>query len=93
MLGQPRETPITFSDLKAQDLREQYTVQDVPVLLSELPSTTYYSESGTSIGYTYVNIRGFDPRRIAVMVNGVPQNDPEDHNVYWLDFPDLAANL
>jgi iron complex outermembrane recepter protein len=92
-LGRPRETPVTFNDLKAEDLREQYTVQDVPVLLSELPSTTYYSESGTSTGYTYVNIRGFDARRIAVMVNGVPQNDPEDHNVYWLDMPDLTASL
>jgi len=39
-----------------------------------------------------LNIRGFDSRRVAVLVNGVPQNDPEDHNVYWLDFPDLAAS-
>ncbi|MBP1679002.1 MAG: iron complex outerrane recepter protein, partial [Bacteroidetes bacterium] len=93
MLGEPRATPITFSDLAELDLRERYTVQDIPVLLSELPSTTYYSESGTSTGYTYVNIRGFDARRIAVMVNGVPQNDPEDHNVYWLDMPDLTASL
>ena len=30
---------------------------------------------------------------IAVMVNGIPQNDPEDHNVYWLDFPDIAESL
>ena len=26
------------------------------------------------------------------MINGVPQNDPEDHNVYWIDFPDLLAS-
>ncbi|MBN2355908.1 TonB-dependent receptor, partial [candidate division KSB1 bacterium] len=44
-------------------------------------------------GYTYINLRGFDQRRISVMINGVPQNDPEDHGVYWLDFPDLAANI
>ena len=25
------------------------------------------------------------------MVNGVPQNDPEDFSVYWIDFPDLLA--
>jgi iron complex outermembrane recepter protein len=87
------ETPITFSTVKAQEIKERYTVKDIPVLLSELPSTTYYSESGSGIGYTYLNIRGFDQRRIAVMVNGVPQNDPEDHSVYWLDFPDLASNL
>ncbi|MBP1657580.1 MAG: iron complex outerrane recepter protein, partial [Bacteroidetes bacterium] len=90
--GRERETPATFSTLGRQAIRERYTTQDIPVLLSELPSTTYYSESGTGIGYTYLNIRGFDARRVAVMVNGVPQNDPEDHNVYWLDFPDLAAS-
>jgi len=90
--GRERETPATFSTLDHQTIRERYTTQDIPVLLSELPSTTFYSESGTGIGYTYLNIRGFDARRVAVLVNGVPQNDPEDHNVYWLDFPDLAAS-
>lgn len=88
-----RETPVTFSTLEHADLRERYTTQDIPVLLSELPSTTYYSEAGNGIGYTYLNIRGFDARRIAVMINGIPQNDPEDHNVYWLDMPDLANSL
>lgn len=91
--GRERETPATFSTLDHETLRDRYTVQDVPVLLAELPSTTSYSESGTGIGYTYLNIRGFDARRIAVMVNGIPQNDPEDHNVYWLDFPDMAASV
>lgn len=91
--GRERETPGTFSTLERSQIRERYTAQDIPVLLSELPSSTYYSESGNGIGYTYLNIRGFDARRIAVMVNGIPQNDPEDHNVYWLDFPDLAGSL
>jgi len=79
--------------LSQEEIRSRYAAQDVPVLLSELPSTTFYSESGNGIGYTYLNLRGFDQRRISVLVNGVPQNDPEDHMVYWLDFPDLAANL
>jgi iron complex outermembrane recepter protein len=91
--GRERETPATFATLDAATLRERYTIQDVPVLLAELPSTTFYSESGTGLGYTYLNIRGFDARRIAVMVNGIPQNDPEDHNVYWLDFPDMTASV
>lgn len=87
-----RKTPVTFSNLTAQTLRERYSVQDIPVLLSELPSITTYSENGNSIGYTYINLRGFDQRRISVMINGVPQNDPEDHNVYWIDFPDLTSS-
>lgn len=88
-----RENPIAFGNLTARDLAERYSTQDIPQLLSELPSTTFYSENGNGIGYNYLSIRGFDQRRISVMVNGIPQNDPEDHNVYWLDFPDLAANL
>lgn len=87
-----RETPATFTNLTQEQLSERYSVQDVPVLLSELPSATFYSENGNGIGYNYVNIRGFDQRRLSVMINGVPQNDPEDHNVYWIDFPDLLGS-
>ncbi len=87
-----RETPVSFSDLTRKHIQERYSDQDIPVLLSELPSITYYSESGSGIGYNYINLRGFDQRRLSVMINGVPQNDPEDHNVYWIDFPDLMAS-
>ncbi|MBI5214706.1 MAG: TonB-dependent receptor [Ignavibacteriae bacterium] len=87
-----RETPVTFSNLKQEQLKERYTVQDIPVLLSEMPSMTFYSENGSGIGYNYINLRGFDQRRLSVMINGIPQNDPEDHNVYWIDFPDLLAS-
>ncbi len=88
-----RETPATFSNITARELADRYSTQDIPQLLSELPSVTWYSENGNGIGYNYLNIRGFDQRRVSVMINGIPQNDPEDHNVYWIDFPDLAANL
>ncbi len=87
-----RETPVTFSNLNKKQIEERYTVQDIPVLLSELPSMTSYSENGNGIGYNYINLRGFDQRRLSVMINGIPQNDPEDHNVYWIDFPDLLSS-
>ncbi len=87
-----RETPAAFATLAQEDIRTRYHAQDLPVLLSELPSTSFYSESGNGLGYNYLSIRGFDQRRISVLINGVPQNDPEDHNVYWIDFPDLLGN-
>ncbi len=87
------ETPVAFSTITKEDIKARYYAQDIPVLLSELPSTTFYSESGNGIGYNHLSIRGFDQRRISVMINGIPQNDPEDHNIYWLDFPDLLGNV
>jgi iron complex outermembrane recepter protein len=91
-VGKTGTTPTTFSKIQRKEIQQDYTVQDVPKYLSRLPSTTFYSENGNGIGYNYLSIRGFDQRRISVSINGIPQNDPEDHNVYWLDFPDLLAS-
>lgn len=87
------DSPVPHANLSRRDLEERHTVQDLPVLLAELPSAIYSSENGNGIGYTSLTLRGFGQRRLSVLVNGVPQNDPEDQDVYWIDFPDLAANL
>jgi iron complex outermembrane receptor protein len=91
-IGKKGITPLTFEKIKRDEIQKDYVVQDIPQYLSQLPSTTFYSENGNGIGYNYLSIRGFDQRRISVSINGIPQNDPEDHNVYWLDFPDLLAS-
>ncbi len=91
-VGKQGITPIAFEKISKEEIQKDYVVQDIPNYLSQLPSTTFYSENGNGIGYNYLSIRGFDQRRISVSINGIPQNDPEDHNVYWLDFPDLLAS-
>ena len=91
-IGEEGKTPITFAKIKKADIEETYTVQDIPKYLSSLPSTTFYSENGNGLGYNYISIRGFGQRRISISVNGIPQNEPEDHNVYWLDFPDILES-
>jgi iron complex outermembrane receptor protein len=91
-IAKERETPVTFTNLNKGLIEQRYSMQDVPVMLSELPAMISYSDGGNGVGYNYIFLRGFDQRRLSVMVNGVPQNDPEDHNVYWIDFPDLLAS-
>ncbi|MDP3147541.1 MAG: TonB-dependent receptor [Ignavibacteria bacterium] len=86
------ETPATFSEISGKEIQKKYAVQDIPEFLSSIPSTTFYSEGGNGIGYNYLSIRGFDQRRISISINGIPQNDPEDHNVYWVDFSDILAS-
>ena len=92
LIGQQGPTPVTFSKINQEEIKQTYSVQDFPKILNSEPSMTFYSENGNGIGYNYLSIRGFDQRRISVSINGIPQNDPEDHNVYWLDFPDLLEN-
>lgn len=88
-----RQSPVPFTEITRADLQEKHTAFDIATLLASTPSVYYYSENGNNIGYTNIRVRGFDQRRVAVMINGVPQNDPSDHNVYWINFPDIASNL
>ena len=84
-------TPITFSRITATELDQKSNMRDLPAHLSTLPSTTYYSENGNDMGYTHLRIRGFGQRRLAVAINGIPQNDPEEHSVFWINFLDLQG--
>ena len=81
-----------FDKIDRVTLQKSRVNEDIPEVLSNLPSTQWFSEGGAGNGYNYMTIRGFDQRRIAVMVNGIPQNDPEDHNVYWIDFNDILSS-
>jgi len=82
------KTPIAFSSLTKEEIAQIYTVEDVPMVLTYEPGIYAYSESGNGTGYSYVSIRGFDQSKIAVMIDNVPLNDNESHQVYWVDHTD-----
>ncbi len=84
--------PIAVSRLSRESIQRENWGQDTPMLLATLPGAYAYSDAGNGIGYSYLSIRGFPQRRISVLVNGVPLNDPESHEVYWIDHPDLLAS-
>lgn len=85
-------TPVPYVSVRKEKIERAAEYKDVPSILSQQPSIVFYSQSGLYSGYSFGNIRGFDQRRLSILVNGIPQNDPEDHNVYWIDMPDLASS-
>jgi len=85
-------TPVAFSTLTASEIDQYYVVEDVPMVLANEPGVYAYSESGNGTGYSYVSIRGFDQSRISVMIDNVPLNDNESHQVYWVDHGDILSN-
>ena len=86
-------TPIPHTNLTYQQIESFNYGEDIPSLLGNLPSVVISSESGTGIGSTSFRVRGTDPTRINVTLNGVPMNDAETHSVYWYDTPDLIASI
>ncbi|MBP7459675.1 MAG: TonB-dependent receptor [Candidatus Delongbacteria bacterium] len=90
--AEDRRTPVTFSNLDRATIERSHTTEDIPLMISHQPNVTVSSDAGNGIGYTYLKIRGFDQKRIGVMINNVPLNDPEEHQVYWVDLGDLTGN-
>ncbi|MCJ7801379.1 MAG: TonB-dependent receptor, partial [Candidatus Marinimicrobia bacterium] len=88
----PGITPVAYSNLTSREVAAHYSVEDVPMVLSTEPGIHAYSESGNGTGYSYVSIRGFDQSRIAVMLDNVPLNDNESHQVYWVDHGDILSD-
>ncbi|MEX0608173.1 MAG: TonB-dependent receptor [Balneolaceae bacterium] len=86
-------TPITYSNVERAEIERRNLGQDVPYLLQNLTSVTTTSDAGAGVGYTGIRVRGVDPARINVTINGIPLNDAESHGVFWVDLPDLASSI
>ncbi len=86
-------TPSAFSNYSTDQIKRDYTVGEFPLLLESTPNVYAFSDGGASLGYSYLNIRGFDDKRISTYINGVPLNDPEDQATYFTDLPDFASTI
>jgi len=83
---------MAYSTVGNEELRERDLTRDMPYLLSLTPSVVETSDAGTGIGYTSLRIRGSDASRINITLDGIPLNDPESQQVFWVDLPDLASS-
>lgn len=87
-----RNTPMTFLNLQQEELSKNNLGQDVPFVLRWTPSVVATSDAGNGVGYTGIRIRGVDPTRINVTINGIPYNDAESQGVFWVNLPDIASS-
>ena len=84
-----RETPVALSTIKPQQIAEKLGTQEYPEILKSTPGV-YATKQGGGFGDSRINIRGFDQRNTATMINGVPVNDMENGWVYWSNWAGLA---
>jgi iron complex outermembrane recepter protein len=86
-------TPVTAVTLTRAELLAASTHQEPTFALANLPSMTVTSESGSYTGYSYVQLRGIDQKRLNLTLNGVPLNEPEDQGLYFANFPDFMQSI
>lgn len=88
-----RKTPIAYTNMGKKDIQKLNVGRDIPFLMEQMPGVTTSSDAGMGIGYTGIHVRGTDPTRVNITVNGIPLNDAESNSVYWVNMGDFATNV
>ncbi|WP_306351460.1 TonB-dependent receptor [Flavobacterium sp. '19STA2R22 D10 B1'] len=88
-IAKDRKTPVAVSTIRAAEIQEKLGNQEFPEILNNTPSV-YVTKGQGGFGDSKLNIRGFDQKNIAVMVNGMPVNDMESSAVYWSNWSGIS---
>ncbi len=84
-----RQTPVAISNISKRELEENLGSRDLPMIMNNTPSV-YATPQGGGSGDSRINVRGFNQRNVAIMINGVPVNDMENGWVYWSNWDGVA---
>src|SRR5690554_2962616 len=87
------QTPVSYTNISASEIQKQNAARNIPAILQNTPSLVAFTEDGLGVGNTYFRIRGTDATRINVTLNGMPLNNPETQEVFWVNLPDLSNSL
>lgn len=90
-----RETPVAATTIDKVQIQQELGSRDIPLVLDTAPSV-YATATGGGAGDARINVRGFNQRNVAVMINGVPVNDMENGWVYWSNWDgvgDAASSI
>ncbi len=84
-----RKTPVAVSVVGSAEIEAKVGNREFPQVLNSTPSV-YATRGGGGFGDARINVRGFDQRNTAVLINGIPVNDMENGWVYWSNWAGLS---
>ena len=83
------KTAVAYTDVNKEQIALRLGSQDIPLALNTVPSV-YSTNQGGGAGDARINVRGFNQRNVAVMINGIPVNDMENGWVFWSNWDGVA---
>ena len=86
-----QNTPVTFTMVGKEELRQSNPLNSLPMNLSLQPSVVSVNEGGTGLGYSKMTVRGSKGSQINVTLNGITLNDAESQEVFWVNIPALSS--
>jgi iron complex outermembrane receptor protein len=70
------KAPFTVTNIDKKQITNTLASRDIPEVLNTSPSI-YATNQGGGAGDARINVRGFNQRNVAIMINGVPVNSAD----------------
>ncbi|MBR5735577.1 MAG: TonB-dependent receptor [Bacteroidales bacterium] len=86
-------TPVSYSEMGSEQIAATSPLNSLPMTLSLMPSVVSTNEGGTGLGYSKFRVRGSDPTRTNVTINGIALNDAESQEVFWVNIASVGSML
>ena len=88
------KTAVAYTDVNKEEIALRLGSQDIPLAMNLVPSV-YATNQGGGAGDARINVRGFNQRNVAVMINGIPVNDMENGWVFghWDGVADVTSSI
>lgn len=82
-------TPVATTHIDELEIKERYTTAEDFPSVAEFSPSVYVSRAGGGFGDSRISIRGFEQENLAILLNGVPVNDMEFGNIFWVNWMGL----
>lgn len=85
--------PVTLTVINCDSIKNLDQGHPFFIINRFTPNTLSQSDNGSSLGYSYMKIRGLDQTRINFTLNGIPLNEMEDQGIYFSNMPGFYSNI
>ena len=83
------KTAVAYTDVTKDEIALRLGLSRHTFAMNLVPSV-YATNQGGGAGDARINVRGFNQRNVAVMINGIPVNDMENGWVFWSNWDGVA---
>lgn len=87
------KTPVAQATIGRKEIAQRAASHSLPMIVGFQPSVVATTEGGLGLGYSKFSVRGSDPTRTNVTLNGISLNNGEAQDMTWVNLPTLGSVL
>lgn len=88
-----KNSPFAKTTINREQILKEPASHSIPMIIALEPGVVATTEGGLGLGYSKFSVRGSDPSRTNITLNGIAINDGESQEVFWVNLPSISGAM